>query len=92
MRKQTAPQTRRNREASSRKQSGRIAQDGSAQQSATPNCVLDDRSHRTVNWSDLSILLAAIRHRYMRLVEPQSYPPLGDHHDPLRCVQGVVRL
>jgi len=92
MRKQTAPQTRRNREASSRKQSGLIAQDLSAQQSATPDCVLDNRSHRTVNWSDLSILLAAIRHRYMRLVEPQSYPPLGDHHDPLRCVQGVVRL
>ncbi len=47
MRKQTAPQIRDNREASSRKQSGLIAQDVSAQQSATPNCVLDNRSHRT---------------------------------------------
>ncbi len=47
MRKQTAPQIRNNREASSRKQSGLIAQDLSAQQSATPNSVLDNRSHRT---------------------------------------------
>ena len=47
MRKQTAPQIRKNREASSRKQSGLIAQDVSEQQSATPNSVLDNRSHRT---------------------------------------------
>ena len=47
MRKQTAPQIRDNREASSRKQSGLIAQDGSAQQSAMSKSVLDNRSHRT---------------------------------------------
>ncbi len=47
MRKKTAPQIRKNREASSRKPSGLIAQDLSAQQSATLDCVLDNRSHRT---------------------------------------------
>ena len=47
MRKKTAPQIRKNREASSRKASGLIAQDLSAQQSATLDCVLDNRSHRT---------------------------------------------
>jgi len=47
MRKQTAPQIRDNREASSRKQSGLIAQDVSAQQSAMSKSVLDNRSHRT---------------------------------------------
>jgi len=50
MRKQTAPQIRDNREASSRKQSGLIAQDGSAQQSAMSKSVLDNRSHRTKYW------------------------------------------
>jgi hypothetical protein len=47
MRKKTAPQIRKNCEASSRKTSGLIAQDLSAQQSATPDCVLDNHSHRT---------------------------------------------
>src|SRR5438128_8402804 len=47
MRKKTAPQIRKNREASPRKPSGLIAQDLSAQQSATLDCVLDNRSHRT---------------------------------------------
>ncbi len=47
MRKQTAPPIRNNRETSSRKPSGLIAQDVSAPQSATPNSVLDNRSHRT---------------------------------------------
>jgi len=47
MRKKTAPQIQKNREASSRKASGLIAQDLSAQQSATLDCVLDNRSHRT---------------------------------------------
>ncbi len=50
MRKQTAPQIRDNREASSRKQSGLIAQDVSAQQSAMSKSVLDNRSHRTKQW------------------------------------------
>ncbi len=50
MRKKTAPQIRKNREASSRKASGLIAQDLSAQQSATLDCVLDNRSHRTKYW------------------------------------------
>jgi len=47
MRKQTAPQIRNNCEASSRKQSGLIAQNPSAQQSATPSSVLDNLSHTT---------------------------------------------
>src|SRR6266704_3537171 len=47
MRKKTAPQIQKNREASSRKASGLIAQDLSAQQSASLDCVLDNRSHRT---------------------------------------------
>jgi len=47
MRKKTAPQIRKNRETSSRKPSGLIAQDLSAPQSATLDCVLDNRSHRT---------------------------------------------
>ena len=47
MRKKTAPQIQKNREAPSRKASGLIAQDLSAQQSATLDCVLDNRSHRT---------------------------------------------
>ncbi len=48
MRKRTAPHIRKTREASSRKPSGLIAQDLSAQQSATPDSVLDNRSHRTL--------------------------------------------
>src|SRR5438046_8050588 len=51
MRKQTAPQIRDNREASSRKQSGLIAQDVSAQQSAMSKSVLDNRSHRARNYA-----------------------------------------
>jgi len=47
MRKKTAPQIRKNRETSSRKPSGLIAQDLSAPQSATPDSVLDNHSHRT---------------------------------------------
>jgi len=47
MRKQTAPRIRKHRQASSRKQSGLIAQDLLAQQSATPGSVLDNHSHRT---------------------------------------------
>ena len=47
MRKQTAPQTGKNRKASSRKQSGLIAQGPNAPQSARVNSVLDNRSHRT---------------------------------------------
>jgi hypothetical protein len=47
MRKQTAPRTRKHRHVSSRKQSGLIAQDLSAPQSATPDSVLDNHSHRT---------------------------------------------
>ena len=47
MRKQTAPQIRNNREASSRKQSGLIAQGPDAQPSATSGCALDNHSHRT---------------------------------------------
>ena len=47
MRKQTAPRIRKRRHASSRKQSGLIAQDLSAPQSATPDSVLDNHSHRT---------------------------------------------
>jgi len=54
MRKQTAPQIRDDREASSRKQSGLIAQDVSAQQSAMSKSVLDNRSHRTGNSTDQS--------------------------------------
>ena len=50
MRKQTAPQIRDNRAASCRKQSGLIAQDVSAQQSAMSKSVLDNRSHRTQYW------------------------------------------
>jgi hypothetical protein len=47
MRKQTAPRTRKRRHVSSRKQPGLIAQDLSAPQSATPDSVLDNHSHRT---------------------------------------------
>ena len=47
MRKKTAPQIRKNRKASSRKQPGLIAQDLSAPQSATRQSVLDNHSHRT---------------------------------------------
>jgi len=50
MRKKTAPHIQKNRAASSRKASGLIAQDLSAQQSATLDCVLDNRSHRTNGW------------------------------------------
>jgi len=49
MRKQTAPQTPKRRNASSRKQAGLIAQGKNAQQSATPKSALDNRSHRTVS-------------------------------------------
>ena len=44
----------------------------------------------TVNWTDLSILRAAIHHRHIHLVESQSQTPPADDHDPLRCVQGVA--
>ena len=47
MRKQTAPQIRNNREASSRQQSGLIAPGPDAQPSATSECALDYHSHRT---------------------------------------------
>src|SRR2546425_5035032 len=69
MRKKTAPQIRKNREASPRKPSGLIAQDLSAQQSATLDCVLDNRSHRTSNYNASPararspILLFDLRHR-----------------------------
>ena len=43
----TAPQTRNDRKASSRKQSGLIARAKNAQQSARPKSALDNRSHRT---------------------------------------------
>ena len=46
----------------------------------------------TVIWIDLSILRAAIHPRYIRIVDANFYVPLGDQHDPLRCVQGVVRF
>ncbi len=35
-------------------------------------------------------LRAAIRLRYICLVEPNVHNQPGDHHDPLRCVQGVA--
>jgi len=47
MRKQTAPRIPKHRPASSRKQPGLIAQGLNAQQSATPDSVLDNHSHRT---------------------------------------------
>jgi hypothetical protein len=47
MRKPTAPHIRTNRHASSRKQSGLIAQGSNAQHSATADSVLDNHSHRT---------------------------------------------
>jgi hypothetical protein len=46
--KKTAPQTRKHRKASSRKQAGLIAQSKKAQQSARRGSALDNRSHRTV--------------------------------------------
>ena len=46
----------------------------------------------TVNWTDLSILRAAIHHRHIHLVESQFQTPPADDHDPLRCVRGVVRF
>ena len=47
MRKKTAPKPRQHRPASPTQQSGLIAQGRDAQQSATRNCALDNRSHRT---------------------------------------------
>ena len=46
--KKTAPQTRNDRKASSRKQAGLIARGKKARQSARPASALDNRSHRTV--------------------------------------------
>ena len=46
--KKAAPQTRKRRKASSRKQSGLIAQDKNAQQSAMTKSALDNHSHRTL--------------------------------------------
>jgi hypothetical protein len=59
MRKQTAPRTPQRRRASSRKSSGRIAQDVQPQQSATPGSVLDNHSHRT------TIRLTSIRGEFV---------------------------
>lgn len=47
MRKQTAPRTRKHQAASPPQQSGLIAREKNAQQSATPPCALDNRFHRT---------------------------------------------
>ena len=47
MRKQTAPRTRKHRKASPPQQSGLIAGENNAPQSATPRSALDNRSHRT---------------------------------------------
>src|SRR6266511_4109698 len=64
MRKQTAPPIRNNRETSSRKPSGLIAQDVSAPQSATPNSVLDNRSHRThVESAPLAVTMESTKTR-----------------------------
>ena len=47
MRKQTAPQIRKRRRTAAHKQTGLIAQGGTAQQSAAAASVLDNHSHRT---------------------------------------------
>jgi hypothetical protein len=48
MRKQTASQTQKHRTASPRKQPGLTARGMTSSQSATTECALDDRSHRTL--------------------------------------------
>jgi hypothetical protein len=47
MRKQAAPRTRQHRQVSSPEQLGLIVQGETAQQSATRQAALDNRSHRT---------------------------------------------
>jgi hypothetical protein len=47
MRKQTASQTQKHRTASSRQQSGLITRGKNSPPSATAECLLDNRSHRT---------------------------------------------
>ena len=56
MRKKTAPRTRKHQAASSPKQSGLIAREKNATQSAVTKCALDNRFHRT----DLPISCCAI--------------------------------
>ena len=58
MRKKTAPKPRQHRPASPTQQSGLIAQGKDAQQSATRNCALDNRSHRTARASPAGELSA----------------------------------
>src|SRR6266851_7970529 len=78
MRKQTAPHIQKNREASSRKQSGLIAQDLSAPQSATPDSVLDNHSHRTRIRHNCLIILSEYPRRINRVfcAQPPDYAEL----------------
>src|SRR2546426_5037111 len=75
MRKKTAPQIRKNRETSSRKPSGLIAQDLSAPQSATLDCVLDNRSHRTIALIELYIGLLVLGPTGVRIRNLRCPPP-----------------
>jgi len=78
MRKQTAPRTRKRRHASSRPQPGLIAQDLSAPQSATPDSVLDNRSHRTRIRHNCLIILPEHPRRINRVfcAQPPDYAEL----------------
>jgi len=52
MRQQTASQTQKHRRASSRKEKGLIGREKKSPQSATAECALANRSHRTtVPWN-----------------------------------------
>ena len=74
--KQTASQTRKHPAASSRKQSGLIAQGKNAPQSAAPKCALDNRSHRTSRASAAAQRRASGRSLRIHGVPPGHKPTL----------------
>ena len=94
MRKQTAPHSQKNREASSRKQSGLIAQGPDAQPSATPGSALDNHSHRTARPGPLQdfyhgVLARGTREELARLTLTRKLAALtlrlwkkGERYDP----------
>jgi hypothetical protein len=70
MRKKTAPQTLKNRETSSRKQDGLIVQGENLEQSATAGSTLTNRSHRTEDYTAVSVLL--LQHNEYAAAKPPS--------------------
>jgi hypothetical protein len=88
MRRQTAPQTRKHRPASSHKQAGLIAQD--AQQSATAGSRLDNHSHRTrlrLTFDNI-ITTAPPNYADLDMTSPGSSPP--SDLDPLTISASIT--